>query len=58
MLVLRHLGDNPLAAHHHVEGLPHEFIRSTAYWLHMDRPDSFNALVGTFLARSDIGCGR
>lgn len=55
-LVLSDIGDNPLAAHHHVAGLPHSFVRGTGHWLQMDRPDEFNALLDAFLARDDVGC--
>lgn len=44
--------DGPAALHHAVENLPVQVITGVSHWLHMDRPDAFNQVLDSFLARA------
>jgi pimeloyl-ACP methyl ester carboxylesterase len=43
-------GGTPTDLHNLVSGLPHEVIRATSHWPHLDAPDEFNRLLDRFLA--------
>jgi len=41
--------DAPFSLHNLGEDLPHEVFPGTGHWLHMDRPEEFNAILDRFL---------
>lgn len=43
------MGDNPVALHRLDSTLPHEMIRGTGHWLHLDEPALFHDRLDAFL---------
>jgi len=45
--------DAPLSLHHAVPGITHAVIDGTSHWIHLDKPDEFNRVLGGFLIHAD-----
>ncbi len=49
--VISDLNNFPTSLHNIIPDLPTERIRGTSHWVHMDKPQEFNALLDRFIAR-------
>jgi pimeloyl-ACP methyl ester carboxylesterase len=46
------LNDFPSSLQNVVKNLRHERVNAVSHWLHLDRPDAFNAILDRFLAEA------
>ena len=44
------LNETPIALHRLAPDLPHQVVRGTGHWIHMDKPAEFNRLMDRFLS--------
>jgi pimeloyl-ACP methyl ester carboxylesterase len=51
--VITPLNEAPFALHNLVPDFPHQLIKDTSHWLHMDKPEQFNQILDDFKTAVD-----